>query len=231
MIIRLDLVRHGETEANRDNILQGHCDYPLTEQGVQQAKALSSALVMKSWHSIYSSDLYRAVRTTEFILDQNPNHPSNSVVQQTQLLRELSFGFREALSREYSMEEAKAEYARRNNINVDDVVDTSETSGQVKDRQVRFIQSLYNDHCDRSAVEGTDGDGRGWRVLSVAHGGFIKQFIRNFCSDLKCPGKIGNCAISSFDIIWEDDGSNKNEDRKFRIIAREEELNVIYEIN
>lgn len=224
--IRLDIVRHGETEANRDRILQGHCDYPLTEQGVEQAKMLSSALVSKSWHSIYSSDLLRAVRTTEFILDQNPNHPSKSVIKQTQHLRELSFGFREALSRSLSKEEAKAEYARRNDINVDDVVDTSETMAQVKDRQVKFIQSLYNDHFDLPRVEGAFDDSV-YKVLSVAHGGYIKQFIKNFC-DVECPGSIGNCAVSSFDIIWECDGSNKNKDRKFTIIAKEGDLNVTY---
>lgn len=29
-------VRHGETTANRESLLQGHCDYPLTEKGLKQ---------------------------------------------------------------------------------------------------------------------------------------------------------------------------------------------------
>ena len=33
-IIELYLCRHAETTANRDNILQGHCDYELTDEGV-----------------------------------------------------------------------------------------------------------------------------------------------------------------------------------------------------
>ena len=37
-VVEVYLVRHGETTANRDDILQGHCDYDLTENGVEAAK-------------------------------------------------------------------------------------------------------------------------------------------------------------------------------------------------
>nr|MEA2799832.1 hypothetical protein [Phenylobacterium sp.] len=34
------LVRHGQTEFNRERRIQGHVDSPLTELGVRQAKAV-----------------------------------------------------------------------------------------------------------------------------------------------------------------------------------------------
>lgn len=38
------LVRHGETEWNRKEIMQGHKDSPLTEEGISQAKQLSQSI-------------------------------------------------------------------------------------------------------------------------------------------------------------------------------------------
>jgi len=37
-IIELYLCRHAETTANRDDILQGHCDYELTDEGVEASR-------------------------------------------------------------------------------------------------------------------------------------------------------------------------------------------------
>ena len=51
------MIRHGETEANRDNILQGQCDYPLTEKGLEQAKSVGKVLETKRFSKVYSSDL------------------------------------------------------------------------------------------------------------------------------------------------------------------------------
>jgi 2,3-bisphosphoglycerate-dependent phosphoglycerate mutase len=61
---QLCLIRHGETEANRDGITQGHCDYPLTENGVQGAEKTGIALRHVNWTHIYTSDLTRASRVS-----------------------------------------------------------------------------------------------------------------------------------------------------------------------
>lgn len=61
-MFHLCLIRHGETEANRDGIRQGHCDYPLTENGVQDAEKTGNALSHVNWTKIYASDLNRASR-------------------------------------------------------------------------------------------------------------------------------------------------------------------------
>lgn len=54
-------VRHGETIANRDGMIQGHCDFPLTEKGHAHAQRVGRALRNIKWHKVYSSDLTRAV--------------------------------------------------------------------------------------------------------------------------------------------------------------------------
>jgi broad specificity phosphatase PhoE len=61
------LVRHGETDWNKQRIIQGQEDIPLNETGIQQAE--NAAKLMKSipFDLAYSSDLMRAKRTTEII--------------------------------------------------------------------------------------------------------------------------------------------------------------------
>ena len=66
------LIRHGETEFNRERRLQGHVDSPLTELGVRQAEAVGRLLhdlVRREpgeW-SLVSSPLGRAHRTAQII--------------------------------------------------------------------------------------------------------------------------------------------------------------------
>jgi probable phosphoglycerate mutase len=65
------LVRHGETEFNRERRLQGHVDSPLTERGLAQARAVGRGLKdlvdgARGWRLV-SSPLGRARRTAEII--------------------------------------------------------------------------------------------------------------------------------------------------------------------
>ena len=61
--MRLILVRHGETESNRERLTLGREDVPLNEKGRRQAAALVSALTGLPVAAIYASPLRRAVET------------------------------------------------------------------------------------------------------------------------------------------------------------------------
>lgn len=63
----LFLVRHGETELNKQHIFQGHIDSGLTEKGVEQAHEAGEKLKGRGIDIIISSDLKRAVHTAEII--------------------------------------------------------------------------------------------------------------------------------------------------------------------
>jgi broad specificity phosphatase PhoE len=65
--MRLLLVRHAESQGNRELRLQGRREFPLTELGVQQADALASRLAGASPAAIYSSPIGRAIQTAEII--------------------------------------------------------------------------------------------------------------------------------------------------------------------
>jgi broad specificity phosphatase PhoE len=57
------LVRHGETDWNLENRIQGGLDVPLNERGREQARDVASRLAHTVIHYIYSSGLSRAHET------------------------------------------------------------------------------------------------------------------------------------------------------------------------
>ena len=104
--MHLYFVRHGESEANAQNINQGHLNSPLTQKGIHQAKVLAKLLEKIDFELIYSSDLDRAKDTAEII---KMNRPIS--VQTSSLLREKSFGVLEGIN--------KLEYEKAIQLNLD----------------------------------------------------------------------------------------------------------------
>jgi probable phosphoglycerate mutase len=65
---RLVLLRHGETVYNQEGRWQGAgSDPPLTERGVEQARAAADALEGAPFDALYASDLVRAVETARVV--------------------------------------------------------------------------------------------------------------------------------------------------------------------
>lgn len=63
------LARHGQTEANRDALLVGRIDPPLTDLGVQQAERVAGALRTSDAVRVVASPLTRALQTATIIAD------------------------------------------------------------------------------------------------------------------------------------------------------------------
>lgn len=60
ILARVYLVRHGETDANRDGIIQGQLNTPLNDLGRKQASLVGEGLRSIPFDIAYSSDLDRA---------------------------------------------------------------------------------------------------------------------------------------------------------------------------
>ena len=73
--MRINLVRHGETEWNRVRRFQGRIDLPLNQEGRKQARALAFALKNKPFMAIYTSPLIRASETARLIKVFHPSVP------------------------------------------------------------------------------------------------------------------------------------------------------------
>lgn len=85
--MKLIFVRHGQTNWNAEDRIQGHLDAELSELGLRQARAVAYALANESVDAIYASDLQRAYVTADMIADKH-----GLPVIQTQLLREVCLG-------------------------------------------------------------------------------------------------------------------------------------------
>lgn len=66
---RILLIRHGETEWNRSQRIQGQEDIALNETGLAQAQRLAQALATEPIAAIYASDLDRARATARAIAE------------------------------------------------------------------------------------------------------------------------------------------------------------------
>jgi probable phosphoglycerate mutase len=76
---RLVLVRHGETDWNRQGRFQGQIDIPLNENGHSQAAAAGRFLAAVSLQRAYTSSMARPRQTAEAILRSHPGVPLTSV--------------------------------------------------------------------------------------------------------------------------------------------------------
>ena len=97
----LFLVRHGQTEWNLVQRIQGHSDSPLTAAGVEQAKAagrLLRAVLAGRGSILVSSPLGRARSTAEIVARQLGIGPAR--VQIDPRLREVSWGAWDGRSRD-----------------------------------------------------------------------------------------------------------------------------------
>ena len=79
------LIRHGETDWNREGRTQGHSQNPLSKLGVQQARRLAERLESERFDQVYSSDLKRALQTAMIAV------PDRNIVQDVRL-REIGRG-------------------------------------------------------------------------------------------------------------------------------------------
>ncbi len=69
--MKLYLIRHGETDQNKNEVIQGRRDFPLSNAGINQSIEAGKTLKMMNIHftKAYSSPLSRARETLKNILD------------------------------------------------------------------------------------------------------------------------------------------------------------------
>lgn len=84
---KLYLVRHGETDDNANQIMQGQTQGRLNPNGIRQAEELRDRMLHEPIDAFIASDLRRSVETCEIIAA-----PHHKEVVQTPLLRERDWG-------------------------------------------------------------------------------------------------------------------------------------------
>ena len=89
----LVLIRHGETDWNRELRWQGQTDVPLNPAGMRQAQAAAESLRGTKLEAIYTSDLQRARQTAEAVAAA-----TGARVRQDRRLREIALGAWEGMT-------------------------------------------------------------------------------------------------------------------------------------
>ena len=148
---KICLVRHGETDWNLHERLQGATDVPLNERGHAQARTVAAYLAREPWDYLYASPLGRAYDTASIIAKET----GISDIRTDDRLKERSFGALEGL--ELSV--------YREHYQDLPVVEGRETWEEVQKRGMEAVEEMVQSHPDR-------------RILVVAHGGLISSILR-----------------------------------------------------
>ena len=85
--MKLYLGRHGETDWNREERIQGQADLPLNNQGMEQAQILAKQLADVPFEAVFCSTLKRARQTARIIKGERPIPMAEDA-----RLMEISFG-------------------------------------------------------------------------------------------------------------------------------------------
>jgi broad specificity phosphatase PhoE len=157
-MLRLLVVRHGQTDFNTERRYQGAIDVALNATGVRQAEALVQRLPMDEIDVIVSSPLERALQTARIIAQTLPRD-----VQVMEHFRERSVGVYEGLT----PEEVKAKYPglweQRLTRQMNQTPPGGETIMEVGCRVLEGLAQLKQQHSNKT-------------VLLVAHA-FVARVI------------------------------------------------------
>lgn len=92
---RFILIRHGETEWNKDDRFRGRSDVPLNDTGMAQARKIAERLARVKISAVYASPLPRAIQTATPLADMH-----NLEIQETADLLDIDYGAWEGMGRD-----------------------------------------------------------------------------------------------------------------------------------
>jgi probable phosphoglycerate mutase len=160
----LYLVRHGETDWNRDRRIQGSTDIPLNTTGRQQAASTGLLLARREWDGIYASPLSRAFETASIIA-------SEARLDAPKVIDAL-------VERNYGTAEGMTGFEIDRRFPPGTEVPGRETRDEVADRVLPALLRLAEDHPDQSLIVVSHG-GVIRSILNAVHPASSRELIRN----------------------------------------------------
>ena len=181
------LIRHGETEWNSQQRMQGHSNSDLSSVGQAQIQALGQWMKNVPFDHIYSSDSLRAKQTAEAI-----THFSGHELQFDQRLREKNLGVFEGLTSEEARERHPEVFRLFKTAGSKYVIDEGESTQQLQDRALEIVDEIRIKHPEE-------------RVLLVTHGGLIRVVMKHSLGlSLETPTRFLIRNTGVFRLVWED---------------------------
>ncbi|MCD8503067.1 MAG: histidine phosphatase family protein [Bacillaceae bacterium] len=189
--MKLYLIRHGQSTANHQGIIQGCKDFPLSELGNIQAGLVGEFLANQKFDAIYSSDLTRAYDTA-FEVSKHQNLP----IEKWEKLREVNLGPLEGKTKR-EMEQEFPQVKDASSI-LTTGLEGTETIDQITERCQDVLQHLFQMHKHLSHD-----------VALVSHGGFISIFLMYLMfgeqwNEAHRPFVVGNTGVTKVEFTRED---------------------------
>ena len=206
----LTLIRHGETDWNRDRLIQGSTDIPLNDTGRAQARATAAVLRERldgaAPATIVSSDLARARETAEIIAAEL----AIAAPLTYRGLRERSYGEAEGVG----IDEFRARWGDWHSAEVPG----AEPWPALRERGIAALGRVVRDHLratapaaagptrpeaprDAPAARG----GAAGALIVVTHGALIREMIRHATADELPPVGERLANGSTHDFVYERD--------------------------
>lgn len=172
------IVRHGQTEWNLQDVLQGQLDSALTELGLEQARGLVEQFKGIEFAAIFSSDLLRARRTAETVAVERELELKTS-----ELLRERNWGRYDGVKADKFREECRELIEKFSRLSGEErfkfkYYDDIESFAEIFERVIVFL---------RETAVAYPGE----NVLVVSHSDVINSLLQHLG---KTPQRINNMA-------------------------------------
>lgn len=185
-MLRLYLVRHGQTEWNVQKRMQGWEDSALTEKGVNNAIALRKKLDNVEFAAAYTSTSERTIETARLIIDKR-----NLSINTNEDLREINLGKWEGKTLDEIKDFYPAQYKYFwENPELYEPVG-GETFEQLINRAIKVLNYIISKH--------TDGN-----ILVITHSVILKSLLMHVkgktVKDLWAPPFIHDTSLSILEI-------------------------------
>jgi broad specificity phosphatase PhoE len=179
--MKVYVIRHGESQYNKDGLYTGWTNVPLTEKGKEDAKRVGALLSGVKFDKIYTSDLMRAMNTAEIAIP-------GCVYETNEKFREINVGNMAGRLISESTAEKKSLYA---NVGY---------SSECGESRAEFAESVKK---ARKELESLDYE----RIAIFCHGGWLRTFLDAVMECFTSRSKIicNNCAMAVFEYngsIW-----------------------------
>lgn len=178
------LIRHGQSEGNAERRFGGHSATPLSGRGRLEAQATALAITSEGkLDAIYSSDLFRAVESAEYL-----SKAADVPVIKSMALRERNVGIMEGLTFEESAQRYPAQYQALVRRDFDHILEGGESYRQTLERSASYLDSIIAKHI-------------GSRIAIYSHTGTICILFLHVIGALDSPNlrpvwiATANCGI------------------------------------
>ena len=184
---KIYIIRHGETDYNKEGRYLGQTDLRLNEQGIRQAHALVAKIQTIPFNAIYSSPLKRSLETANVISDYY-----KLPIQTIKNFTERSIGVYEGLTKDEAQTKFPKLYARNITRLFDEAPPGGETIDQVLQRVHSGLEILSDKYMKKSD-----------NILLVTHGFIAKAVHKYFNPDISeidfFDYSLDNCEIAKYD--------------------------------